>query len=140
MCQALAQVVIRSLLIVSGDVELNPSPVPTTSLMEGLAALGTAALSPPWPDPEYHPYLVCRQGCEVKELKKLQLVEATLIAIERLLPNSCSECQEEYTVTGKETTSLQQGFHQECLTAHTGSETFPKFPGKLLWLCSGCEP
>ena len=81
----------------------------------------------------------------VKGLKKLQLVEATLIAIERLLPDSCGECQEEYTVTREETPSLQcagcqQGFHQECLASLTGSETFPKFPGKLLWLCSGCEP
>ena len=42
-CQALAQVVIRSLLFVSGDVELNPGPVSSNSLMEGLASLGTTA-------------------------------------------------------------------------------------------------
>ena len=96
------------------------------------------------------PALAWLLNCEVndpsvKGLRKQQLIEATLLAIERLLPDTCSECEEEYTVARDIVPSLQcsgcqQGIHQECLAALLGSETVPKLPGKMLWLCNNCEP
>ena len=37
------QVIVWFLLLISGDVELNPGPISSTSLMEGLAFLGNLA-------------------------------------------------------------------------------------------------
>ena len=73
------------------------------------------------------------------------MIEAALIAIERLLPEECPECKEEFTTARETVPSLQcsgcsQGFHQECFVALTGSETLAKFPGSMHWLCNHCAP
>ena len=161
---------VPALLMLAGDVELNPGPMSQTTLMDGLAALGTKAPAGPvrnvvltwsvdknvradltkFKVEDLKPALAWLRNCTVdstavKGLKKQQLVEATLLAIERLLPDTCGECMEEYTVARDATPSLQcvgclQGFHQDCLVALMGSDEVPKLPGKFMWLCSNCEP
>ena len=150
--------------------EVNPGPISNTSLMDGLAVIGTKAPSGPirnvvltwsvdkdvkadlnkFKVEDLKPALAWLRNCTVdspavKGLKKQQLVEATLLAIERLLPDTCGECQQEYTVARDATVSLQcmgcqQGFHEDCLVEMLGSDSLPKFPGKLMWLCCNCEP
>ena len=61
---------------------------------------------------------------------------AILVAIERLLPDMCGMCNQEYTVGRLAKPALQcggcqQGFHEECLEAAFGSPSLPDLPGKL---------
>ena len=77
----------------------------------------------------------------VKDLKKkADIVQAVILGIERLLPDTCSECLESYAVRrdsppGLECKGCGQGFHQPCLEKITGgSPTLPQLPGSLYWL------
>ena len=121
------------LILVSGNVELNPGAVSSTSLLEGLASLGNFApvgmiknIILTWSvdkdvRADHNKFKVDDlksalawlrnwdvQSAQIKGLKKQQLVEATLLAIERLLPEVCDECQEEYTVARDDVSSLQR--------------------------------
>ena len=121
------------LILVSGNVELNPGAVSSTSLLEGLASLGNLApvgmiknIILTWSvdkdvRADLNKFKVDDlksalawlrnwdvQSAQIKGLKKQQLVEATLLAIERLLPEVCDECQEEYTVARNDVSSLQR--------------------------------
>ena len=102
-----AQVIVWFLLLISGDVELNPGPISSTSLMEGLATLGNMAPTGliknvilTWSvdkdvRADLNKFKVDdlktslawlrnwdAQCGEIKSFKKQQLIEATLIAIE----------------------------------------------------------
>ena len=117
----IVKVIAWLLLLVSGDVELNPGPITSTRLLEGLASLGNSALVGiikniilTWSinkdtRTDLNRFKVDDlktalawlrnwdiQCTQIKGLKKQQLIEATLIAIERLLPDFCDECNEEY--------------------------------------------
>ena len=171
-CQVLAQFVIGALLLVSGDVEVNPGPVTALSLTEGLAKVAAAAPAGPvkniiltWsPDkdvksdmdkqykvPELRQALAWLRNCNtdnsyLKSLKrKTEVLDALLVAIERLLPDQCGVCKNEYTVDRESSPAIQcsgcqQGFHQECLEALVGNSVMPEFPGQIYWLCELCAP
>ena len=158
------------LLILANDVELNPGPdhVSAEHLMEGLAQLAVEALAGQvkhiilsWsPDkdvrsdidkqyrvPELKQTLAWLSNTSVEDpcIRKAEVIDAILVAIERLLPDMCGMCNQEYTVGRLAKPALQcggcqQGFHEECLEAAFGSPSLPDLPGKLYWLCSHCNP
>ena len=82
----------------------------------------------------------------VSRKNKPELIECVIIAIEVLLPDTCSVCSEEYSTGRGETPSLRckgcyQGFHQPCLEQLLGGQKdLPKLPGSLYWLCAMCSP
>ena len=82
----------------------------------------------------------------VSRKNKPELIECVIIAIEVLLPDTCSVCNEEYSTARDETPSLRckgcyQGFHQPCLEQLLGGQKeLPKLPGAFYWLCGGCCP
>ena len=82
----------------------------------------------------------------VSRKTKAELIDCVIIAIEVLLPDTCSVCSTEYSIGREETPSLRckgcyQGFHQPCLKKLLGGQTtIPKLPGSLYWLCSACSP
>ena len=157
--------------MLAGDVEENPGPVSPQTLLEGIARLAVDAPGPvkniilawsPEKDvkadmdkqfkvPELREALAWVKHCDtnhntVKSIKrKAEILDALLVAIERLLPEQCDKCEAEYTV-GRESVptiqcaGCQQGFHQECLDEMFGEADLSQFPGRLHWLCTECAP
>jgi hypothetical protein len=153
-------------------VEVNPGPVTPESLLEGLARLAVGAPQGPvknivlaWsPDkdvkadldkqfkvPELKQALAWLKFCDVDNIvvksikRKADILDALLVALERLLPEQCDKCQAEYTVSRESSPAIQcsgckQGFHQECLEELVGKPEMPAFPGQMYWLCSHCSP
>ena len=82
----------------------------------------------------------------VKSLKKAELAQEIIYAIERLLPDTCGECKHEYAVSRLDNPGLKckgcgQGFHQPCLERLLdGKSALPSLPGSLYWLCGSCTP
>ena len=82
----------------------------------------------------------------VSRKNKAELIECVIIAIEVLLPDTCSVCSQEYSTGRDETPSLRckgcyQGFHQPCLEQLLGGQKdLPKLPGSFYWLCAMCSP
>ena len=82
----------------------------------------------------------------IKSLKKGDIAQEIILGIERLLPDTCSECKQEYTVGRQDKPGLRcqgcgQGFHQPCLESLLGGKTtLPALPGSLYWLCGSCAP
>ena len=77
--------------------------------------------------------------------KKTDILDALLVALERLLPDQCGVCKNVYTIDREDSPTLQcsgcqQGFHQECLDTMMGSSTMPVFPGHMYWLCELSAP
>ena len=160
------------LLLLANDVELNPGPEVTANLlMEGLAQLAVDApagqvkhIILSWsPDkdvradidkqyraPELKQTLAWLRNCSVddtfvKSKKKAEVLDALLIAIERLLPDQCGMCKEVYSVDRTSNPALQcggchQGFHDKCLETAFGSPSLPQLPGMVHWLCDHCTP
>ena len=101
--------------------------------------------------PELRQALAWLKNCDIDSTavksikKKADILDALLVAIERLLPEQCDKCETEYTV-GRESSpaiqcsGCQQGFHQECLEVLVGQADLPAFPGQLYWLCTHCAP
>ena len=163
---------VNLLLMKAGDVEVNPGPVTSDSMLEGLARLAAAAPQGPvknivmaWsPDkdvktdmdkqfkvPELRQALAWLKYCDVDNIvvknikRKADILDALLVALERLLPEQCDKCQAEYTVSRESSPAMQcsgcqQGFHQECLEELVGKPEMPAFPGQIYWLCSHCSP
>ena len=160
------------LLLLAGDVELNPGPVTALVMTDGLTKLVIDAPDGPvkdilltWsPDkdvkadmnkkfkvPELRQTLAWLKNCavessQVKSLnRKADILDAILVALERLLPDQCGVCSNVYTVERESSPAVQcsgcqQGFHQECLETVLGNSTMPVFPGSLYWLCEPCSP
>ena len=82
----------------------------------------------------------------ISRKNKADLIECVIIAIEVLLPDTCSVCSKEYSTSREESPSLRckgcyQGFHQPCLEELLGGQkTLPKLPGSFYWLCAVCSP
>ena len=125
---------VNLLLMIAGDVEVNPGPVTSDSMLEGLARLAAAAPQGPvknivmaWsPDkdvktdmdkqfkvPELRQALAWLKYCDVdnivvKNLKrKADILDSLLVALERLLPEQCDKCQAEYTVSRESSPAMQ---------------------------------
>ena len=170
------------LLLVAGDVELNPGPGSATqetedsnvvdSLTQALAVLVGQAPSSEvklvlaaWaPDktsiaedlnkfkvPALKQALAWLWNRDISDKvvnrkNKAEVIQCVIIAIEVLLPDTCSVCDLEYSIGREETPALRckgcyQGFHQPCLEKMLGGLTIlPKLPGSLYWLCSLCSP
>ena len=161
------------LLLLANDVESNPGPGQVTDdlLMEGLAQLAVDApagqikhIILAWsPDkdvradidkqyrvPELKEALAWLRNCSesdtfVKSKKKAEVLDAILVAIERLLPDQCGMCKDVYSVDRVSTPALQcsgclQGFHSKCLETAFGTPDFPQLPGMVHWLCDHCAP
>ena len=81
----------------------------------------------------------------VKSFKrKADLLNAVLIALERLLPDHCGTCDADYTTARDSEPALQcagcqQGFHQQCFEEKIGHSVMPNLPGSLYWLCFHCS-
>jgi hypothetical protein len=131
---------IQMLLIIAGDVELNPGPLTPEELTRGLATLITQApegvrtvlgvWSPDKGDmvaewnsnkftvPVLREAMAWLQNSSVEEVgkrlkKKLDLAMAMAVEIERLLPDDCGSCQTSYTVGRVDKPTLQcAGCHQ----------------------------
>ena len=165
----------RLLLMLAGDIESNPGPQSNEDLINGLAELiGEAPSSmrevlcvwcPDKPSndavnelnsrkftvPVLQPALAWLLNKDVtdpvvKSMRKGELAQAIVLGIERLLPDTCGECSEVYTVGRDEIPGLickgcGQGFHQKCLEKLLdGKSALPRFPGSLYWLCGSCSP
>ena len=136
------------LLLTSGDIETNPGPVCADSLTRGLATLITqassvtiktaltcwsssknqteicTALEQPFKVDQLKEILAWLLDISVKDKqinnkKKGVLSISVVIAIESLLPDNCTVCNEEYTIPREERPALRckgcsQGFHQLC--------------------------
>ena len=139
MYEGYAGLVIRMLLIMAGDVELNPGP-PAEELTKGLASLITDApvsvkpvlsvwatdkvdMVKEWNSNKFtvpvlreamawlHNSSVDEVGKQLK--RKLDLASALPVAIERLLPDECGGCKIMYTVGRADKPTLQcAGCHQ----------------------------
>ena len=131
---------IQMLLIIAGDVELNPGPLTSEELTQGLATLIVQApeivktvlgvWSPDKGDmvaewnsnkftvPVLREAMAWLQNSSVDEVakqlkKKLDLATAMAVEIERLLPDECGSCQAKYTVGRVDKPTLQcAGCHQ----------------------------
>jgi hypothetical protein len=170
---ATAAGLLEQLLLLAGDVELNPGPVSHKSLSEGQARLVTSApaevreVLTAW-DPVKATvradiqslslpklrtavawlYNMTEDSPKFKKLnyhncKKEKLSLAVLLGLERLLPEECGVCLEEYSVPREETPVLQckgclQGFHAACL-GPVGLADIAGLPGELYWLCPRCK-
>ena len=160
-----------NILLFSGDIELNPGPVSAESLLQGVAQLASSApegcvkkIILSWaPDkdvkadldklfkvPELKEALAWLKNTSldstyVKSFKrKVDILEAVLIALERLLPDHCETCDSEYTTARDSEPALQcagcqQGYHQQCFEQIIGNSVMPYFPGRLYWLCFHCS-
>ena len=82
----------------------------------------------------------------VSKKVKTEVIDSIIIAIDVLLPDTCSVCNSEYSVGREETPALRckgcyQGFHQPCLEQSLGGQkSLPNLPGSLYWLCAACSP
>ena len=135
--QVVVAQVTRMLLLVAGDIELNPGPVteaqPADSLTRGLALLISQVSSDQvrlvigsWA-PEKSSIVEDLNKFKVPVLKealawlwnrsqsdkvvnkkvKAELIDSIIIAIEVLLPDMCSVCQSEYSVAWEKTPALR---------------------------------
>ena len=166
--------VMRILLIMAGDVELNPGPIDSEELTRGLATLITEApvgvkpvlsvwapdkvdMASEWNSKDFtvpvlkeamawlHNSTPEEVGKQLK--RKLDLVTALPVAIERLLPDICGGCQTSYSVKRVDKPTLQcagchQGIHEECLHELLGEglSTLSTIHGSLTWMCQTCTP
>ena len=162
----------QQLLLLAGDVETNPGPVSSQSLSNGLARLVASApaevreVLSTW-DPTRDTvradiqkmtapklrtaaawlYNTAEDSREFKAKKfhscnKETLSLAVMVGLERLLPDECGSCSEEYIVGREESPALQckgclQGFHAPCLPP--GLPDLARVPGALYWLCPRCK-
>ena len=139
----IGSVIVELLLLLSGDVEMNPGPVSHEELTSGLTTLITEAPSGVkpvlgvWaPDKENMEFEwnsskftvpVLREAVawlrnkSAEEVvknsllkKKADLATELPIAIERLLPNKCGNCRDTYSVNRADTPTLQ------CLGCQSG--------------------
>ena len=85
-----------------------------------------------------------READHDKKLKKVDVANKVLIALEALLPEVCGVCNQEYVTERTDAPSLRcsgchTGFHEPCLES-LGVGNIPDMPGKMLWLCKHCAP
>ena len=84
--------------------------------------------------PELREALAWLRNCKVEDnlvksmKRKADVLDAVLVAIERLLPEYCGVCKSNYMVEREfspklEFSGCQQGFHEECLEATLGVNT-----------------
>ena len=134
------------LILLAGDIETNPGPVSAEALMQGLARLASSApagcvknilltwapnkdvkvdLDRLFKVTELKEALIWLKNCQadnsyIKNLKrKSDILDAVLIALERLLPELCPACTLEYSTDRECEPAVQcagchQGFHQQC--------------------------